>query len=144
VFSPRNTIKYAKNLRKGKIMSTFTYSSEQEVLDAAQIIERARYWQEVKSIAQDVSLIFEGQIYKTQSIADLIYEEINKHEYIIYPHNNLVVLRFTENEEACFGMGIQLDGDYITMLRQIATEAMKADIQDTFEKSLEVDFIMQG
>ena len=97
-------------------------------------ITNREYFAEVTALAEAVHNVGrEGSDYDdTCDPGDVLHELIDGHEWIIYTHYNLQVLRHSLNESALFDeMGPQTWDDMRTMTAQLAWWALLTDVRDT-------------
>jgi sulfite reductase alpha subunit-like flavoprotein len=90
------------------------------------------YLQTVKAIAEDIKddyKSFGGEVY------DMVHEQVDGNEYIIYYAKNLEVLQNSPNSDAIDDVGMEIDTSkgWQNILTQVAYFAMVQDVMDELE-----------
>lgn len=106
----------------------FTYESEDQVIEAGERFERARYWQNVREIAEAALAEHPGD---EETQHEAVWQSVDGSAWVIYTYRNLDVLRFTENDDAYEDFGDLPTGEGAYRVYQLlAFCAMKADVED--------------
>lgn len=109
----------------------FVFDTEKQVIEEGERLERAEYWGDVKSYAQEI--VRENRD-SDEEDSDHAHESADGSQWVIYTHRNLDVLRFTENDNAFDEYGGLDDrakqGGLSGVLSFVAYAALNADIQD--------------
>ena len=108
------------------------------------------YWQEINSIATNLvhEAMQDNENVKDEAWEQIIdtglHEAIDQHEWVIYTHNNLQVLQFSDNAEymvdemGADGAGQVLKENGLSGLHAaLAFWAMYADVQSVLERAFE-------
>lgn len=88
------------------------------------------YWGTVKAIAQEIK--DEYKQYGDIDVEQMIAEQVDGSEYIIYYAKNLEVLQNSDNADAIDEVGAEIDTSkgWQNILTQVAYYAMEADVRD--------------
>lgn len=106
----------------------FTYATEDEVIEAGERFERARYWASVRSIAEE-ALTENPDDDEAQN--ESVWQSVDGSEWVIYTRRNLDVLRFTDHDDVYEDFGELPTGEGAYRIYQLlAFCAMRADVED--------------
>lgn len=108
--------------------NTYTYTTKQDVIDAARSFAQAEYFQSCKSIAQDA---IDECPDDTEAQDEHLWESLDGSCWMIYTWRSFEVLRHTNNDDAWTEVG-ELDKDKAIL--QMAFWAMLADCRDELQE----------
>jgi len=108
------------------------YETEDEVIEAGERLQRARYWQTVRVIAEEALHESPGD---EEAQYEQVWQSVDGSSYVIYTHQNLDVLRYTENDDAYEEFGELPTGEGAHRIYQLlAFSAMRADVEQELSR----------
>ena len=98
--------------------------------------EYKEYWETVESIAKDIVDSSTFAELENHDCHGRAWETVDGSEYVSYYYKNIVVLEYTDNEDAfnSTGMGLDTSKGWRSILTQVAFCAMLQDVQDKIER----------
>ncbi len=108
------------------------FRNEEEVVEAAERIQRREYWDDVRQIAKDAIGTHPGD---EEGQDTYVHESVDGSQWVIYTRRNLYVLLFTDHDDAYEDIGEIPTKDGASGVYQfLAFFAMRADVVDELER----------
>ena len=105
------------------------FDTPEQVVEEAERIRRATYWQSVRSMVEDAWSAHPGD---EDAQHDYLKQSVDGSSWLIHTNETFEVLRFTRNDSAYreAGADVPTDGDAFTIYEFIAFYALRQDVLD--------------